>query len=165
MRYARRRVIFYTKLKPPCSSLDIHFPASVARGRGSKSCQPRPAVIHTHASYVAMKMTLGARYEEGRPFYSVTMEFIIILMMLQLRQVSVGWQLRGRFHLFFYVHTVYAIMIAGDFAGLLAHTCSDNQAAVVAVGGNGGKVGSCSSLPWECVALLQLIINDHSGGH
>lgn len=34
-------------------------------------------------------------------FYMVTMEFIFILMMLQLRRVSVGWQLRGRFLLYF----------------------------------------------------------------
>lgn len=56
---------------------------------------------HTHALYVAMKMPLGAKYKEvcvcfvcvrgeTTPFYTVTMEFIIILMMLQLRRVSVG---------------------------------------------------------------------------
>ncbi len=48
-----------------------------------------------------MKMALGAKYKEvcvcfvcvhgeTTPFYTVTMEFIIILMMLQLRRVSVG---------------------------------------------------------------------------
>lgn len=57
-------------------------------------------------------MALGAKYKEvcvcfvcvqgeTTPFYTVTMEFIIILMMLQLRRVSVGWQLRGRFLLSF----------------------------------------------------------------
>lgn len=48
-----------------------------------------------------MKMALRTKHEEvcvyfvcvqgeTTPFYMVTMEFIIILMMLQLRQVSVG---------------------------------------------------------------------------
>ena len=73
-------------------------------------------------------------------FYTVTMEFIIILMMLQLRRVSAGWQLRGRFLLsfLFSVHAVYPIMLAGGFAVLLAHTCSDKQAVAAAavVGGN-----------------------------
>ena len=48
-----------------------------------------------------MKMALGAKYKEvsacfagmqgeTTPFYMVTVEIIIILMMLQLRKVSVG---------------------------------------------------------------------------
>lgn len=82
------------KAQAPCSSLSIHSPVSVARGRGSRSFQPRPSVV-------PMKMALRAKYKEvcacftcmqgeTAPFYTVTMEFIIILMMLQLRRVSVG---------------------------------------------------------------------------
>lgn len=37
---------------PPLSSLDIHFPASVAMGRQSWSCQPRPSVTHIHAGII-----------------------------------------------------------------------------------------------------------------
>lgn len=90
---------------PPFSSLDIHFPVSVAMRRQNQSCQPRPCVIHTYtqALYVVLKMALWVKDEEvcvhGRvcvcakettPFSTVTMEFIIILMMPALRRVSVG---------------------------------------------------------------------------
>lgn len=37
---------------PPRSSLDIHVPASVAMGRQSWSCQPRPSVPHIHADII-----------------------------------------------------------------------------------------------------------------
>lgn len=79
--------------------------------------------------------------------------------------LTVAWEVSS----LFFVHAVYPIMLTRGFAVLLAHTCSDKQAVaavVVAVGGNWRyKVDGGCSLPWECAALLRLIINDRSGGH
>lgn len=90
-----------------------------------------------------MKMPLGAKYKEvcvcfvcvqgeTTPFHTVTMEFIIILMMLQLRQyLLVDSCVGGFFSLF--SSCCISHHARWGFAVLLAHTCSDKQAVAAVV--------------------------------
>lgn len=75
--------------------------------------------------------------------------------------LTVAWEVSSLFS----VHAVYPILLAGGLQSCWPTPVLTSRWWRWWWVGIGGKVDGACSLPWECVALLRLIINDRSGGH